>query len=322
MNVKIKINRKLIIVFLIGITSSVFSQEVDKVLFLKPIPAKIQNAAYFSFSVGYVATENRDISLDLSGGPNKIWSGKTVKVKKGRGLIDISLTPQNGVVEGEKYKLILSMRESGGSWQTAMAGTSVYNLEIVKGAVTQPETAAFSLATPTVYESKENYNLNVDYTFPNPGAIQVSIWKGGQWIGTSKKIDVSAGTGTKKVQVSIPQQQPGKDYRFQLNFGSNENFKNKNTSVVNLNNIWFKKPEKKLTMKEINEKSIQISLNKDAEVLTLPGKLSYKYIRIISVQGAILKEVSQTNKIQVSNLKQGPYFVVTSDADYYKFVKF
>ena len=81
------------------------------------------------------------------------------------------------------------------------------------------------------------------------------------------------------------------------------------------------KPEKKLTLKEINAKSIQLAINKESENLTLPGATSFEFIKIITMKGSIIMEVKGANSVKISELPQGAYFAITSEEDYYKFVK-
>lgn len=308
--------------FLMLVSVHISSQIVEKVLFVKPAPVKMKIEDSYTFTVGYVAMEDRDIGIDLSGGPDKFWSGKTIKVSKGQGVLQVQLNPPTKPTEGDGYRLVLALRERGGNWKTTKVGCVISNIEFVNDNFRFAENASFSPLTPNVIESAESYNFDIDYSFSNEQFIQVSMWNGNNWLVSSQRIKMQPGSGTQPINLVYGNVLEGNTFKLMVSFGSQSDFDNKTVKSKELSGITFKKAEKKLTIKEINEKSIQISLNKESEILTLPGDSSFEFIRIIAMNGQIVLETANTNSIKISALPQGAYFAVTSKGDYYKFVKF
>lgn len=320
-----QINRlKLIlpIILIAIISNSLNAQGIDKVMYVKPVPTVLKAQGEYVFKVGYVATANRDISVELNGGPTKIWAGTTKKVSKGQGIIEIALSPNQIPPVGTGYRLILSIKPRGGDWRTTITGRIINNLEFVKNDLRFVDDASFSLATPTVVESANVYNFDIDYNVSKEHFIQVSIWDNANWIATSKKEKVEPGKGVKKVAIPLEPLKEGTKYKFLLTFGTQEDFDNKTFAQKDISGIHVIKATKKLTLKEINEKSVQVSINKDSEILTLPGDTSYESIKIVAMNGQPLLEVANSNSINISRLPQGAYFAITSTNDYFKFVKF
>ncbi|SDX29463.1 Por secretion system C-terminal sorting domain-containing protein [Lutibacter oricola] len=311
-----------IVLFIVTCSINLKAQDVDKVLFIKSVPVIMKSQGSYTFKVGYVATGNRDISVELSGGPNKYWAGTTISVNKGQGIKEIQFAPNKSPGFGAGYRLVLSIKPKGGDWRTTIAARVINNLEFVKKDIPFVDDASFSLATPTVVESADVQKFNIDYSVSKPQFIQVSIWDESKWIATSQKITVEPGKGTKKVEVPLAPLKEGDKYKFLLTFGDQEAFDKKTYAQKEISGVKVIKAVKKLTIKEVNEKSIQISLNKASKILTLPGNTTYDFIRIIAMNGQTLIEVAKSNSIDLTGLPQGAYFAITSTDDYYKFVKF
>lgn len=322
MKVMKKINTTLLVVGLFLMSGNVLAQDTEKVFFAKTVPTKVESKLSYSFMVGYVVNTDSDIGVDVSGGPNKFWMGTKKKVKKGPGILKIELSPENVPAPGKNYRIILSVRDRNGGWQSTRVATVINNLEFVKEEVRVAESVSFSALTPYKVESSNLYSFDVVYVLSNKNIVQVSIWNDKNWLATSEKIEINPGNGTQSVAVKMAPPKEGTKYKFVLTFGTEEEFNAKRTKSKERSGIHITKPEKQLTIKEINAKSVQIALNKDSEVLTLPGKSSFKFIRVIAMNGQILAEVNETNSIKVSHLTKGAYFAITNTGDYYKFVKF
>lgn len=306
---------------LLLVSIKITAQEPEKVFFVKTVPTKIQIKESYAFSVGYVVNEESDITVEVSAGPNKFWAHKAIPVKAGRGILDVKLNPAQLPTEGSGYRILLSVRARKGNWQTTRTAVDINNLEFVSEEVRIPESVSFSPLTPNQLESTNKFKFDIDYSVLKEQMIQVSIWKDKNWLGSSKKIKVAPGKGVESVVVDIDPPVEGNDYKFKLTFGEPSDFENKTTSSKERTGIYITKPAKKLTLKEINAKSIQLAINKDSEVLTLPGKSSYEFIKIIAINGQIIGEVKNTNSVNISALTKGAYFAITSEEDYYKFVK-
>ncbi|WP_111708306.1 hypothetical protein [Lutibacter citreus] len=315
--------RSFFIIFFVVINSLYTNaQGLDKIMFVKSVPVVMKVQDSYVFKVGYVATANRDISIELGGGPSKYWAGKTIKVNKGQGVKEIVLSPENLPDFGAGYRLTLSIKPAGGDWRTTIAARVINNIEFVKKSVPFVDDASFSLATPTVFESSPVHNFDIEYNVSKEQFVQVSIWNESEWLATSKKVKINAGMGTKKVSISLDPLKEGDKYKFVLTFGTQEAFDNKSYAQKEISGVQITKVLKRLTIREIDEKSIQVSLNKSSDILTLPGKSSFESIRIIALNGKTLLEVNNSNKITIASLPRGAYFAITSDNDYYKFVKF
>lgn len=311
----------LTLVFSFLISFSSFAQGVEKVMFLKPVPVKIQSKDTYSFTVGYIANQNRDINIELTSKSLKYFANNKIAVKKGQGIIEVDFAPPEAPIKGDDYRIMLSLRESKGGWKTTKAATIINKIEIVEGPIRFSDKVSFSPITPFSMESTDSFSFDVDYSVAKENLVQVSIWNDREWLGTSKRTLIQPGNGTQNVVVKMDAPVEGNKYRFMLTFGTKEEFASKNTKSKERSGIQITKPAKKLTLKEINAKSVQLAINKDSEILTLPGKSSYEFIKIIAMNGQILGEVNNTNSINISKLTQGAYFAITSEEDYYKFVK-
>ena len=293
----------------------------NKVIFVKEVPVKLKSQSSYTFFIGYEVEEDSDIAMDISGGPSEFWAGETVAVQKGKGVFQFKITPREQPRTGKGYRILVSVRESGGDWKTEKASSIIRNVEIVNKEEPILDDASFSLLTPTSISSRDVFEFDIDYKASEPRLLQVALWNGQQWIAASKNTTVQPGEGSVKVTVSAGQPKEGNKYRYVLYYGSGDGFPNENIVSKELSGIQITKAIKTLTLDDLKEKCLTISPNKDSNNLTLPGDLSYEYIRIISMQGAIVKEVTNTNSIPVNDLKNGPYYVITSKDDYYQFVK-
>lgn len=297
------------------------AQEVEKVFFAKTIPTKIEIKDSYSFTVGYVVNSNSDIAVEVSGGPEKFWVSKVLQVKAGRGILQVNLSPENKPKQGKGYRLNLSIRPRKGNWKTTRTGIMINNLEFVNEEIRVPESISFSPLTPNIVESSNVYNFEIDYNLMEEHLVQVSVWNDKNWLATSKKVAIQPGKGTQNIEVKMDPPAEGIKYKFLLTYGSQDDFLSKKTTSVERNGVHVTKPSKKLTLKEINAKSIQLAINKESENLTLPGATSFEFIKIITMKGSIIMEVKGANSVKISELPQGAYFAVTSEEDYYKFVK-
>ncbi len=294
----------------------------NKVLFVKDVPVKMKSAGTYNFFIGYEVEEDSDIAMDLSGGPNKFWAGKSVPVKKGKGVFQFTISSNKTPRPGKGYRVLVSVRESGGDWKTEKANSIVRNVEITSKDEPILDDATFSLATPTSLSSRELFEFDVDYIASQPRMLQVALWNGGKWIGASKNKTVQPGQGTVKVTISTAPPVEGNTYRYVLYYGSGAGFPNVNIVSKEISGIQITKAVKKLTLADLKEKSVTIAINRDSPNLTLPLHLSYEFIRITTIQGQIIKEVKNSNTIQINDLPKGSYYAITNTDDYYKFSKF
>lgn len=336
MNFKNLIKSTFIVIGVLLLIGKVNAQEVEKVFFAKTIPTKIEIKDSYSFTVGYVVNSNSDIAIEVSGGPNKFWVSKVFQVKAGRGILQVKLSPESKPTAGKGYRLNLSIRPRKGDWRTTRTGIMINNLEFVNEEIRVPESISFSPLTPNIVESSNVYNFEIDYNLLEEHLVQVSVWNDKDWLATSKKVAIQPGKGTQNIIVKMDPPAEGTKYKYLLTFGTQEEFKNKQTKSKEVSGIYIYKsdktpagaaastsvkPEKQLTLKEINEKSVQLAVNKASEILTLPGAASFQFIKIITLKGEIILEEKETNSIKISDLTQGAYFAITSEGDYYKFVK-
>ncbi|GEC72498.1 hypothetical protein FFL01_20370 [Flavobacterium flevense] len=293
----------------------------DKVIFVKDVPIKLKSASSYSFFVGYDVTKDSDLALDISGGPNKFWTGKTIPVDKGKGVFNFQISPKDAPIPGKGYRILVSVRDRNGDWKTERAASVIKNVEITKNDTPILDDASFSVLTPTSLSSRELFEFDINYKASQPRLLQIALWNGQQWVAASKNTTVNPGEGSVKVTLNAGQPKEGNKYRYVLYYGSGEGFPNENIVSKELSGIEITKAIKSLTLNDLNEQHIMLSLNKNSSVLTLPGKVSYDFIKIIALNGEIIKEVTNTNTIPVSDLDKGAYFAITSNDDYYKFVK-
>ena len=313
---------KLIVLLFFGLISFKNQAQNDKVIFVKDVPVKLKTATSYSFYVGYEVSEDSDLALDISGGPAKFWAGKTVPVKKGKGVLNFQIGTKDSPRAGNGYRVLVSVRDSGGDWKTTRASSIINNVEITNKEEPILDDASFSVLTPTSLSSRENFEFEINYKASEPRMLQVALWNDQQWIAASENKTVNAGEGKVKVNINTGQPKVGNKYRFVLYYGSGEGFPNKNIVSKELSGIEITKAVKVLTIDDVNEQCITLSLNKTSKILTLPGDLSYESIKIIAMNGEVVKEEKNTNSITVSDLKGGAYYAITSQDDYYKFVKF
>jgi len=297
------------------------SKAQNKILFVKDVPIKMKSESSYSFFVGYEVEKDSDIAMDISGGPNKFWAGKTVSVDKGKGVFQFSIPTNKKPTPGQGYRIVASVREKGGDWKTEKANSIIRNVEIVKKDTPILDDASFSLLTPTSLTSRDVFEFEINYKASQDRMLQVALWNGGQWIAASKNVTLKPGQGKVNVTLSAGQPTPGNTYRYVLYYGSGEGFPNKNLVSKEISGIQIKKAEKKLTLDDLKEKSITLYPNRNVPNVTLPGKSSFSFIRIITQKGEIVSEVQNTNKISISSLERGNYYVVTSSDDYYSFLK-
>lgn len=294
----------------------------NKVLFVKDVPVKMKSQGTYNFFIGYEVQEDSDIAMDISGGPNKFWAGKTVPVSKGKGVFQFTISSNNQPSPGKGYRVIVSVREKGGDWKTEKANSIIRNVEIVSKDEPILDDATFSLATPTSLTSRDLFEFDINYKASQERMLQVALWNGGKWIGASKNKIIQPGEGVAKVTITTGAPAVGNNYRYVLYYGSGEGFPNVNIVSKEISGIQITKAEKKLTIEDLKEKSVTLSINKNSPNLTVPGSVSFEFIRIATLQGQIIKEIANSNTIQINDLPKGGYYVITSTDDYYKFVKF
>ncbi len=309
-------------IVLFMICTSIFYGQKNKITFVKKVPIKIKSDNSYSFFLGYDVEKDSDIAIDFSGGPKKFWAGKTVPVAKGKGIVEIKVGAPENPSPGKGYKVIASIRKRGGDWKTTKIATSINNVEVTKSQLPILDDASFAASTPFIIPSKDQYTFDIDYVASQKRMIVVAIYNQGKWMGASKTISVEKGKGTQQVRVAMNPLIEGNQYRFVLYFGSGEGFPNTNIVSKEISGIEVTKPEKKLTISDLREKSILLSLNKSSEVLTLPGNSKYESFQIIGQNGKAIIEAVNTNTILISDLPKGGYFIVTSEEDYFQFIKF
>jgi hypothetical protein len=313
-----------ILVFIIVLFSSMIGMaNHDKILFAKEVPLKLKSENTYTFIIGYDVSKDRDISIEFSGTTSNFWIGKVEQISKGQGVIQITLKTENKPVPKSGYRLIASVRESGGDWKTTTASAIINNLQITNENEPALDDANFDPRTETSLSSRDVFDFDINYVASKAQIMTVSIWNENKWVGASEKIEVTKGSGTKKVKVNVLAPMEGKKYRFVLyyGYGSGPNFPDENLTSKEISGIEITKQVKVLTMPELTEKSITLIVNRESPFVTLPGDSKFESIKIIGLDGQIVKEVKDKNSILVSDLAQGPYFIVTSKDDYYKFVK-
>ncbi|ADV49783.1 hypothetical protein Celal_2495 [Cellulophaga algicola DSM 14237] len=315
--------RVLITLIILLFCLQINAQELtEKVLFVKPQPVKILISDSYDFTIGYIALADGDLSIDISGGPSKYYATTKIKIKKGQGIQKLTITSAQKPSPGKGYKLVLSLRAVNGNWETTRVGQIINNIEFIKKPVSFSENASFSPLLNTIIENTAKYQFDVDYSFSKPMQVQIALWQKNNWLASSKRIAIGAGSGSKKIAINYEEPLVGKDYRLVLSFGLPEDFTAKNTITKEISGVQFLKPTAQITMAEINNKSIQISVNKSSNILTLPGSSAFDFIKIIDRNGKIILEELNSKHITISTLSKGAYFAITSTNDYYKFVKF
>lgn len=236
---------KLIIafVFTIFFSGGVLAQEIEKVLFVKPVAVKYKKGESYSFTVGYIADEDRDVSLELTQGPAKYWLSTKKQVKKGPGILELKLDVINPIPVGDGYRLMLALRERNGDWKTTKASIVINNIEFVDEDFRFADNASFSALTPNVLRSADLLEFDVDCQFSKEQFIQVSVWNGTGWISSSSKIKVAPGNSEQEVTVPIKTALEGNNYRFVLTFGTEKEFEDKKTKSKEITGITFTKGE-------------------------------------------------------------------------------
>ncbi|WP_299664998.1 hypothetical protein [uncultured Polaribacter sp.] len=308
------------VVFLL-ISFSTFSQK-DKLFFIKEVPIKMKSTSTFSFLIGYDTQEDRDISVEISGGPAEFWVGSVQTVSKGKNILRVKLQSDDKPTLGADYRILASLREKGGDWTTTVASTVINNVTFTKEEEVVTDDANFDLLTPTSLAARESFDFKINYKASREQLISVSIWKGKKWLGASPAEKVQPGEGTKEIKVNTPIPKVGSDYRFVLYYGNGEGFPDKNLTSKEIAGVEITEYVKILTMDELKEKAIALAVNRQSPILTLPGSIEYELIKIINLKGEIVKEEKSTRLINLSGLPQGPYYIATSKEEYYKFVKF
>ena len=113
----------------------------------------------------------------------------------------------------------------------------------------------------------------------------------------------------------------GTGFRFKLSFGTAKDFDNKTTKTKEITGIEIVKPIERLSVTELNKKSITLTLKKNNSVLLLPGDPVYKTISVIATNGKEVMLEKNANKIDTKHLKSGAYFVITNSGYHFKFMK-
>ncbi|WPR70398.1 hypothetical protein SLW70_10635 [Flavobacterium sp. NG2] len=233
---------KLIFVFMLTIflSGKGVAQEVEKVLYVKPVAVKYTKGDSYSFTVGYVVNEDRDVNFELTQGPEKYWLSKKVPVKKGRGILEIKLDVVKPIPVGDGYRLMLALRERNGDWKTTISSVVLYNVEFVDEEFRFADNASFSPLTPNVLQSAEVLDFEIDCQFSKEQYVQVAVWSGNNWISSSPKMKVAPGNSTQEISVPVKTALEGSNHRFVLNFGTEKDFENKKTKSKEITGITFK----------------------------------------------------------------------------------
>lgn len=217
------------------------AQETEKVLFVKPVAVKYKKTDGYSFTVGYVANTDRDVTIELTQGPAKYWLSKKVAVAKGRGILELKLDVVNPITLGDGYRLMLSLRERNGDWKTTKAAIIINNVEFVNEDFRFADNASLSPMTPNMVQSTDVLKFDVDCEFSKEQFIQVSVWNGNGWIASSNRVKVAPGNSAQEVQVPIKNDLEGDNFRFVLTFGTEKDYEDKKTKSKEITGIRFKK---------------------------------------------------------------------------------
>ncbi|PKB43549.1 hypothetical protein AX016_1750 [Cellulophaga sp. RHA19] len=319
---KIMLQKEFLWLFLLCFTSIIAQGQNEKVIFIKEPNTTLQANTTYEFTIGYVALTDSDLSVELSGGPSKFYAGSKVKVKKGQGIKKLTITTNKKPTKGKGYKLVLSLRDVNGNWKTTRTGQVISNIEMVKQAVSFSNNVTFSPLLATNISSNSKYNVPVSYITKEPIFIQAAIWEGGKWLASSDRIKVMPGQGEKQLQINYEQALEGKNYKYSISFGDKEDFDSKSYVTKEISGVQITKAANRLSIAEINDKSIQVSVNNTSDILILPSATNYDYIKIITLKGKTVSESKNSKSINIKNLPNGGYFAITSTNEYYKFAKF
>ncbi|MGJ8732453.1 MAG: hypothetical protein ACSHW4_04885, partial [Cellulophaga sp.] len=214
------LKKSLLWLFLLCFINIIAQEQNEKVIFIKEPNTKLQANTTYEFTIGYVALTDSDLAIDFSGGPSKFYAGTKVKVKKGQGIKKLIITTNKKPSTGKNYKLVLSLRDVNGNWQTTRTGQVINNIEIVKQAVKFSKNVTFSPLLVTSLPSTSKYNVNVSYITKEPMFIQAAIWEGGKWLASSDRIKVSPGQEEKQLTINYDRPLEGKYYKYSVSFGS------------------------------------------------------------------------------------------------------
>jgi len=308
--------------FLITILTTFSHAQINKILFVKEVPIKMESKTNYSFLVGYEVSKNSDIAIDFSGGPSKFWAGKTVPVKKGKGVFNFKISTNNKPRPGKGYRLVASIRESGGDWKTTKTASLINNITIENKPTPILDDVNFSLLMPTRLSSRPDYEYDISFKVSQERFVMVSIWNDKEWLVNSEPVKIPKGTGTVKVNITTKLFPEGKKYRFVLDLSPSNDFSKNNIITKEVSGIVLTKPENIITLKDLQTKSINLKLNKETNHLNIPGEQDYELIKILALNGEIVKESKNTKSIDVSDLKQGAYYAIVNTNAFYRFIKF
>jgi len=256
-----KYNKQLFMLLALLLTSyNLVNAQVNKILFIKEVPVKMESKSSYTFTIGYDVSKNSDIAIDFSGGPDKFWSGKTVQVKKGKGVFSFKLTMKEKPRPGDGYRVIASIRDRGGDWKTTKAASVVNNVKIENKPSTIFDDASFSLLMPTTISSRDLFEFDINFKASQERLVIVTIWNDQKWIANSGPVKIPKGLGIVKVNVPTELLPEGKKYRFVLQLGSGEGFPENSIINKEISGIVITKPEKPITLKDLRTKSINLSL--------------------------------------------------------------
>ena len=129
------------------------------------------------------------------------------------------------------------------------------------------------------------------------------------------------GKGTKVLRVPLKTAISGTNFKFVLAFGSLQEFDSKQQKTKEITGIEITKEAEKISVEDLDKKSIELTINENTNVLTLLGDPKYESVKIISTKGAIIDQYFNTNKFNTKSLPKGSYFVVTDTGYYFKFNK-
>lgn len=311
-----------ILVLLIIISSASYSQgrETEKVFFLGRMAQKYKSSRDYSLTIGYITLEERDVYFEFSGGTSGFKLKETVPVKSGRGKFMIKLGGESLPDVGKGYKITIGLREKGGDEKTTKALTVINNIELVNEAVPFSNNASFSNTTPNSLDYDSFIDFKIDYSFKDENQIHVSIWDGAVWIASSEIETLQAGAGIKDMKVMLPNKIEGTNFKFVLNFGTADDFKNKTTKSEEILGVKITKPLV-YSVADLSKKSTQLTVSSDVNVLELPGDPIYDFIKVIDKNGKVVKEVINTNKVNIYTLIPETYYIITQSGYYFKFTK-
>lgn len=295
-------------------------RETEKVFYLGKMPQKYKSSKDYSLIIGYVAMEDRDVYFELSGGPTNFKLKETVPVKKGTGKFMIKLGEEQQAPAGKGYKVTLALRERGGDETKTKSLVVINDIELVNEVVNFADNASFSNTTPNSLDYDSQFNFKIDYSFKTENQIQVSVWNGSVWVASSDKETLPAGTGIKDVKVMLPNKMEGSNFKFMLNFGTPQEFSSKTTKSEEILGVTITTPIIYST-DELSKKSTQLVVKNDISLLELPGDPIYSFIKLIDKNGKVIKEVINTNKVNIDDLFAENYYIITQSGYYFQFKK-